>query len=68
MIQYMNDRIKALLVFAQSLDELTQLISEHAQDGDVVMCLGAGSIGTVPAQVALKANHKEPVRIKGGAR
>ncbi|NBT66629.1 MAG: UDP-N-acetylmuramate--L-alanine ligase [Betaproteobacteria bacterium] len=56
------------LVFAQSLDELTQLISEHAQDGDVVMCLGAGSIGTVPAQVALKANHKEPVRIKGGAR
>ncbi|MSQ56557.1 MAG: UDP-N-acetylmuramate--L-alanine ligase [Limnohabitans sp.] len=56
------------LVFAQSLDELTQLIIEHAQDGDVVMCMGAGSIGTVPVQVALKANHKEPVTIKGGAR
>ncbi len=30
---------------------MAQVIADHAQDGDVVMCMGAGSIGQVPAKV-----------------
>jgi UDP-N-acetylmuramate--alanine ligase len=39
------------LVFAEDIHGLAQVIYENAQDGDVVMCMGAGSIGQVPAQV-----------------
>jgi len=40
------------LVFAQDLKQLEDLIVENAQDGDVVMCMGAGSIGSLPSKVA----------------
>ena len=30
---------------------LPQSIVDNARDGDVVMCMGAGSIGGVPAKV-----------------
>ena len=47
---------KDALQFSQDTEQLAQLISQQAQDGDVVMCMGAGSIGTVPARVlALQA-------------
>ena len=36
------------LVFAPSLDELTQLLHKSTRDGDVVLCMGAGSIGQIP--------------------
>ena len=39
------------LVFAQDLKQLEDLIVENAQDGDVVMCMGAGSIGSLPSKV-----------------
>jgi UDP-N-acetylmuramate--alanine ligase len=39
------------LVFAQDLKQLEDLIVENAQDGDVVMCMGAGSIGSIPSKV-----------------
>ena len=39
------------LVFAQDLKQLEDLIVENAQDGDVVMCMGAGSIGSLPGKV-----------------
>jgi UDP-N-acetylmuramate--alanine ligase len=39
------------LLFVPTLDEMTQTVLHHARDGDVVMCMGAGSIGQVPAQV-----------------
>lgn len=39
------------LVFAQDLKQLEDLIIENAQDGDVVMCMGAGSIGSLPGKV-----------------
>ncbi len=37
--------------FSQDTEQLAQLIAQQAQDGDVVMCMGAGSIGSVPARV-----------------
>jgi UDP-N-acetylmuramate--alanine ligase len=39
------------LVFVDEIQKMAQLIADHAQDGDVVMCMGAGSIGQVPAKV-----------------
>jgi UDP-N-acetylmuramate--alanine ligase len=40
------------LVFAQDLKQLEDLIVENALDGDVVMCMGAGSIGALPGKVS----------------
>jgi UDP-N-acetylmuramate--alanine ligase len=31
--------------------DLPQSIADNAKDGDVVMCMGAGSIGAVPGKV-----------------
>jgi UDP-N-acetylmuramate--alanine ligase len=39
------------LVFVDDIQKMAQHIADHAQDGDVVMCMGAGSIGQVPTQV-----------------
>lgn len=39
------------LVFVDDIQKMAQVIADHAQDGDVVMCMGAGSIGQVPAKV-----------------
>ncbi len=47
------------LVFVDDIQKMAQVIAEHAQDGDVVMCMGAGSIGQVPTQVlAMVEQHK----------
>lgn len=40
------------LVFAQDLTQLEALLRQHTQDGDVVMCMGAGTIGQLPARIA----------------
>ena len=39
------------LLFVPTLDEMVQTVLEQARDGDVVMCMGAGSIGQVPSRV-----------------
>ena len=39
------------LIFVDDIQKMAQLIADNAQQGDVVMCMGAGSIGQVPAQV-----------------
>jgi UDP-N-acetylmuramate--alanine ligase len=38
-------------VFVESVDALPQAIAEHAKDGDVVIVMGAGSIGGVAPKV-----------------
>ncbi len=38
-------------VFVDEIDAMPQAILDNAQDGDVVMCMGAGSIGLVPGKV-----------------
>ena len=37
--------------FVAEIGDMPQAILDAVQDGDVVMCMGAGSIGAVPAQV-----------------
>ena len=39
-------------LFIDDIAAMPQAIAEHARDGDVVICMGAGSIGAVPAKVA----------------
>lgn len=41
--------------FVPDVAELPQAILQHARDGDVVLCMGAGSIGAVAAQVVALA-------------
>ena len=41
--------------FVPEVTELAQAILQHARDGDVVLCMGAGSIGAVAAQVVALA-------------
>ena len=38
-------------VFVDDITRMPQAILENARDGDVVLCMGAGSMGAVPAQV-----------------
>jgi UDP-N-acetylmuramate--alanine ligase len=45
-------------VFVDAIEAMPQAILDNARDGDVVMCMGAGSIGLVPAKVVtLGAAH-----------
>ncbi len=39
------------LIFVDDIQKMAQVIADNAQAGDVVMCMGAGSIGQVPAKV-----------------
>ena len=38
-------------VFVDRIDSMAQVIVDSARGGDVVLCMGAGSIGAVPAKV-----------------
>jgi UDP-N-acetylmuramate--alanine ligase len=42
-------------VFVEAIDEMAQAILDNAHDGDVVLCMGAGSIGQVPGKVMERA-------------
>lgn len=39
-------------VFVEDINAMPQAITDLAQEGDVVLCMGAGSIGAVPGKVA----------------
>ena len=39
-------------VFVERIDDLPQAIRDVARDGDVIMTMGAGSIGSVPGKLA----------------
>ncbi|MGH8675029.1 MAG: UDP-N-acetylmuramate--L-alanine ligase [Burkholderiales bacterium] len=45
---------KARPVWVEDVSEVEAAIRAHAKDGDVVVTMGAGSIGNVPAQLAAK--------------
>ena len=51
-------------VFVEKIADMPAAILKTARDGDVVVTMGAGSIGGVPAQVAQAA----PVAVAGGKR
>lgn len=44
-------------VFVEQIANMPQAIAQQAQDGDVVVCMGAGSIGGVPALVKQQAQR-----------
>jgi UDP-N-acetylmuramate--alanine ligase len=44
-------------VFVDDITAMAQAILDSVRDGDVVLCMGAGSIGTVAAQVMEKAGE-----------
>jgi UDP-N-acetylmuramate--alanine ligase len=39
-------------VFVDDVNELPEAIAANTRDGDVVICMGAGSIGTVAGKTA----------------
>ena len=46
-------------VFVETVAEMPQAILDSARDGDVVICMGAGSIGAVAAQVVALATDSK---------
>ena len=38
-------------VFVDDIAAMPQAVFDNARDGDVVMCMGAGSIGAVPGKL-----------------
>ena len=52
-------------VFIDDIAELPQRIASGARSGDVVMCMGAGSIGAVPAKVAEMIAAGQPTASQG---
>jgi UDP-N-acetylmuramate--alanine ligase len=38
-------------LFVSDMTDMPQAIVDNAKDGDVLLCMGAGSIGAVPAKV-----------------
>jgi UDP-N-acetylmuramate--alanine ligase len=41
-------------VFVDEFKDMSRVVLEHARDGDVIVTMGAGSIGTLPAQLVAK--------------
>lgn len=46
-------------VFVDNVADMVQVIADNAKDGDVVMCMGAGSIGAVPGKVVEMLQNNE---------
>ncbi len=53
------------LVFAHNLQELEDWLVDNAADGDVVMCMGAGSIGSLPPKVISRLAYPAPLKVVG---
>ena len=54
-------------VFVDQITDMPQAIIDNARDGDVVLCMGAGSIGAVPAKVVEMLLNSELLRQEGRA-
>lgn len=57
-------------VFVEQIEDMPQAILDAAQDNDVVITMGAGSIGQVPGQVVARQAEVRPsnvVDLNGGA-
>jgi UDP-N-acetylmuramate--alanine ligase len=46
-------------MFVDEVAALPEVIAQNARDGDVVICMGAGTIGTVAGRTAELLNHPE---------
>jgi UDP-N-acetylmuramate--alanine ligase len=54
-------------LFVDAVADLPQSIADNAKDGDVVMCMGAGSIGAVPGKVVDLLQNNELLPQAGSA-
>ena len=54
-------------VFVDDIAAMPQAIVDNARPGDVVLCMGAGSIGQVPAKVVQMLQNKELLALTGSA-
>ena len=54
--------------FVDHIAALPKAIKDTARDGDVVLCMGAGSIGAVPAQVLEVLAMAAPAKREGSAK
>ena len=52
-------------VFVDGIDDMPQAIVDFVQDGDIVMCMGAGSIGQVPARIIAMLEIQQHVLFEG---
>ncbi len=52
-------------VFVDDIGELPRRIADNARSGDVVLCMGAGSIGAVPAKVVDMLRAEAPAVQEG---
>ena len=51
--------------FVDDIAAMPQAIADQARDGDVVLCMGAGSIGAVPARLVEMLQKNERVMAEG---
>ena len=52
-------------IFVDDILDLPQAAIDNARDGDVLMCMGAGSIGAVPGKIAEMLQKQELLAQKG---
>jgi UDP-N-acetylmuramate--alanine ligase len=52
-------------VFVDDITQMPQVIADNARGGDVVVCMGAGSIGAVPGKVVEMLQKSELMMQKG---
>jgi UDP-N-acetylmuramate--alanine ligase len=52
-------------IFIDNINAMPQAIADVARNGDVVLCMGAGSIGAVPGKVAQMLQNTEQTNEKG---
>ena len=45
-------------VFVPDINDMAKAVLQHARHGDAVLCMGAGSIGSVPAGVLAQATRE----------
>jgi len=55
-------------VFVDDINAMAQAIGDNARDGDVVMCMGAGSIGAVPGKLVEMLGNTEQLVRRGQGR
>lgn len=54
---------KAEPIFIEAIADMPQAIVDHVKDHDIVICMGAGSIGAVPAKVVDMLNQNNAEKI-----
>jgi UDP-N-acetylmuramate--alanine ligase len=52
-------------IFVDEIADMPQAAIDNARDGDVLMCMGAGSIGAVPGKIADMLQKQELLAQRG---